>query len=99
MIIKPSKTFEGSDPSPEIWMEYVSSRDWTVQPTRKTVIAVFFRAANLGLEKKVAVKRLEAWLLRHTEILPGYMTLMGYANFAYRETRKKAEEQAKGVCE
>jgi hypothetical protein len=91
MIIKPSRKFEGSIDTMKEWLEFVAARSWEPSESRKSVTAVFFRAAHLGIEKKTAVVTLQKWLLEHTEAFGEHASLMGFANIPFREVAKKNE--------
>ena len=83
-IIRPSRSFEGSDLAGLPWFKtYLAEQDWGAPDPRRIVTRVFNAAAHRGVDKRDAVKLLENHLLVHTSYGNSYQSLMGYANLAY----------------
>jgi hypothetical protein len=91
MNIKPSRNFEGSGTPEERLIEYAAQRNW-IGNTHQDALAVFFKAANLGIEKKRAVQVVSAWLVKTTELSGNPVNLMPRANYAYSQVKTKQEE-------
>ena len=98
MLIKPSRNFEGSLDNKATWLEHVVNLDWSDAKTRDSMYSSFFKASDLGLEKKAIVKSLCDWLRDNQLLDVNRRSFMGHATMAYLiRANAKARIAAKGA--